>query len=241
MSRTFNTLFLLQSLDGKISTGDIDTLDVDLDLKRIHGVKEGLYQYYDIEKTTDLFSLNSGRVMAKIGVNTRKDEPKKMDCSFIIIDNKPHLTEEGVAYLSKWVKTLYLVTTNIEHPAFKLKNFLSNIEIIQYSEDIDFLDLFTKMRNQYQAERVTVQSGGSLNSEFLRNNLIDEVSVVIAPCLIGGSQTATLVDGESLKTDQDLLKIRPLKLLEVKPLEYSYLHLRYTVVNDVLVDPKESK
>ncbi|KKT30174.1 MAG: hypothetical protein UW16_C0017G0017, partial [Microgenomates group bacterium GW2011_GWC1_44_10] len=75
MDRTYNTLFLIQSLDGKISTGDTNFLDVDLDFKRIHGVKEGLSQYYDIEKTTDPFSLNSGKVMAKIGVNLRTAKP----------------------------------------------------------------------------------------------------------------------------------------------------------------------
>ena len=42
MSRTYNTLFILESLDGKISTGSVDSLDVDQDFKRIHGVKEGL-------------------------------------------------------------------------------------------------------------------------------------------------------------------------------------------------------
>ena len=53
------TLFMLMSVDGKISTGAVDELDVDRDFPRINGVKEGLYQYYEIEKTTDLWSLNS--------------------------------------------------------------------------------------------------------------------------------------------------------------------------------------
>src|SRR3989344_9660696 len=119
MLRNYKTLFLMESLDGKISTGDVDELDVDQDFKRIHGIKEGLPQYYDLEKQTDPFSLNSGRVMAKIGVNTRTEEPTRMGCSFIIIDNKPHLDSNGVRYLSKWVKKLFLVTTNEEHPIFE--------------------------------------------------------------------------------------------------------------------------
>jgi len=238
MSRTFNTLFLLTSLDSKISTGSTDNLDVDLDLKRIHGVKEGLHQYYDIEKTTDPFSLNSGRVMAKIGANTKKEEPQKMGCSFIIIDNKPHLTEAGVVYMSKWVKTLYLVTTNSDHPAFKLQSSLDNVITILYQDQVDFPDLFIQMKEKYGAERVTIQSGGTLNTQFLKNNLIDEVSIVIAPCLIGGANTASLVDGKSNETEEDLLNIRPLKLLEAKTLENSYLHLRYLVINEVIIDPK---
>ncbi len=44
------TLFLLISVDGKISTGDTDEMDVDKDYPKIKGIKEGLYQYYDLEK-----------------------------------------------------------------------------------------------------------------------------------------------------------------------------------------------
>ena len=40
--RPETTLFMIESLDGKISTGDNDELDVDKDFKRIVGVKEGL-------------------------------------------------------------------------------------------------------------------------------------------------------------------------------------------------------
>ena len=63
--KTITTLFMLMSVDGKISTGAVDELDVDRDFPRINGVKEGLYQYYEIEKTTDLWSLNSSRVQEK--------------------------------------------------------------------------------------------------------------------------------------------------------------------------------
>ena len=42
------TLFMLMSVDGKISPGASDTLDVDKDFPNIEGLKEGLQQYYDI-------------------------------------------------------------------------------------------------------------------------------------------------------------------------------------------------
>ncbi len=64
--RPETTLFLLMSVDGKITSGSSDELDPDKDWKRITGVKEGLHQYYGIEQTTDLWSLNTGRVIALI-------------------------------------------------------------------------------------------------------------------------------------------------------------------------------
>ena len=78
MNRPITTLFMLESLDGKISTGSTDNLDVDKDYPKIDGVKEGLHQYYELEKKTDYFSLNTGKVMAKIGVNSRKQYPEKI-------------------------------------------------------------------------------------------------------------------------------------------------------------------
>ena len=228
--RPETTLFLIQSLDGKITTGDVDARDVDADFPRIPGVAAGLHQYYDLEKQTDNVSLNSGRVMAKIGVNRRRKDPMKLGCSFIIIDNKPHLTAKGVMYLSKWVQTLYLVTTNSNHPAFKLAGTRDNIVVLRYRKRIDFEGLLTTMRKRYGVRRLTIQSGGTLNARWLRLGLVDHVSVVIAPCLIGGANTQSLVGGASLRTIADLKKISVLRLVRCNVLDHSYLHILYDVI-----------
>lgn len=235
LDRPITTLFLLQSLDGKITTGDNDLLDTDTDFRKIKGVKEGLQQYYEIEKTTDIYSLNSGRVMEKIGVNTRFKAPHKVPVNFIVIDNKPHLTEEGLKYMTNWGKFLYLVTTNKNHPAFKLKDKLS-IEVIYYEKEIDLADLLKKMKQQYKAKRITIQTGGTLNAQWIRQGLIDNVSIVVAPCLIGGENTQSLIGGESLHTLQDLNKIKALKLIKNETLKNSYIHLRYKVINETVIE-----
>lgn len=48
MDRPITTLFMLMSVDGKISTGATDDLDIDKDFPKIAGVREGLHQYYGI-------------------------------------------------------------------------------------------------------------------------------------------------------------------------------------------------
>ena len=230
MVRPKTQLFMLISLDGKISTGDTDILDVDNDFPKIKGVKEGLYQYYDIEKTTDIHSLNSGRVLAKIGMNDPKKDIIKTIVRFIVIDNS-HLTLTGVDNMLNRSKTLYLVTSNPKHPAFK-RNNAENLEIIFYKNKIDFTDLFEKLGSKYRIKRITIQTGGTLNAEFLRLGLIDKISVVIAPALIGGKDTSTLIDGESLNTINDLSMIRALELEKITRLKDSYIHLRYKALNN---------
>jgi len=228
MNRPITTLFMLESLDGKISTGNSDNLDADKDFPKIDGVKEGLNQYYEIECTTDYFSLNTGRVMAKIGVNDKKEYHDKVDVNFVIIDNKPHLNENGIDYICHWVEKLILVTTNKNHIAFSLKDRYDNLEILYY-EDLDLSRMLEDLTEKYNAERITIQSGGSMNGRFVRENLIDYVNIVIAPILIGGKDVPTLVDGESIKSDDELNKLRALELIECNKLNNSYVQLKYKV------------
>ena len=229
MERPITTLFMLESLDGKINSGNSDNLDADKDWCQIEGVKEGLHQYYEIEATTDYYSLNTGRVMAKIGINDRKEYHEKVDVSFIIIDNKPHLNEHGIDYLCNWVEKLILVTTNKNHIAFSLKEKYENLDILYY-EVLDLKTLLTDMKQKYNAEKITIQSGGNLNGKFLREDLIDYVNVVIAPLLVGGRDTSTLIDGDAISTVNELNKLKALQLIECNKLEDSYIQLKYKII-----------
>ncbi len=229
MEKPITTLFMLESLDGKINSGNSDNLDVDQDWCQIDGVKEGLYQYYEIEATTDFYSLNTGRVMAKIGVNERENYHDKIDCRFIIIDNKPHLNEKGIDYICHWVDKLILVTTNKNHIAYSLQNKYNNLDILFY-DSLDLETLLFDIRKKYNAEAVTIQSGGTLNGKFLRENLIDYVNVVIAPLLVGGKETSTLIDGVSITSTNELNKLKALQLIECNILENSYIQLKYKII-----------
>jgi 2,5-diamino-6-(ribosylamino)-4(3H)-pyrimidinone 5'-phosphate reductase len=230
--RTYNTLFMIESLDGKISAGDVGERDFDADLPKIAGVKEGLHQYYELEKQGDSTSFISARVLAKIGFNEKSlVNVAKIPVNFVIIDNKPHFNEHGVEYMALWTKTLFLVTTNKNHPAYELQKRYDNIVILHHESQIDFDNLFTTLREKYDIPRVTIQSGGELNAVLLRAGLIDAAQIVIAPCLVGGRSVSSLIDGESLRTEGDLTKIRPLKLKDCRKLDDSYVVLDYEVVN----------
>ena len=156
MERPITTLFMLMSVDGKISTGATDEFDVDKDFPKIAGVREGLHQYYEIEQTTDLWSLNTGRVQEKMGVNA-KPLPHKTPVSFVLIDNK-HLNEHGVRYFCALSKEFVLITTNPAHPAFHVQE--SNLHII-YQEQLSLADALAKLHANFGCEKITIQSGGT--------------------------------------------------------------------------------
>ncbi len=217
---------MLTSVDGKISTGATDVLDVDKDFPTIDGVKEGLYQYYKIEQTTDLWSLNSGRTQAKIGVNDR-ELPQRSPVSFVVIDNK-HLNEKGIRYFCALSDKFVLITTNPKHPAFGIQE--RNLHII-YQKELSLPEALRTLKTEYGCERLTLQTGGTLNGLLLREKLIDYVDIVVAPILIGGKDTSTLIDGKSILSPSELGSLGVLRLQECLPLTDSYLRLRYEVIH----------
>ena len=225
MNRPVTTLFMLMSLDGKISPGASDELDVDKDFAVIPGLKEGLPQYYNIEQTTDLWSFNSGRVQQKMGVN-ENPFPPKTPVSFVLLDNS-HLTEHGIRYFCAKSNEFVLITSNRNHPAYQIEE--NNLHII-FQKELSLKDALIELKVKYGCERITIQSGGTINGLFLREKLFDYIDVVIAPALIGGKETSSLIDGKSILSESELSTIGVLKLIDCIILNNSYLRVRYQVI-----------
>jgi len=234
-NRPETTLFLLQSLDGKISTGDTGERDQEIDFPKIKGIKEGYNQYYDLLLMTDRNALISGKVLAKIGVNSREKADNHKDVSLIVIDRQPHLRKPGLIYLLNSFKSIYIVTNNQNHPAFEFRGEKELI-LIYYPISIDLKDLFVKLKRDHNIEKISIQSGGTLNALFLKQKLLDHISLVIAPCLIGGKTTPTSIDGIAPQIDKDLLDIKALQLKKCEVLKHSYIHLYYDVINETIME-----
>lgn len=120
-----------------------------------------------------------------------------------------------------------LVTSNENHPAFGIES--ENLHIL-YQKELSLKAALTKLKAEFGCERITIQTGGTLNGLFLREKLIDYIDIVVAPVLIGGKETSTLIDGQSLLSESELSKLSVLKLQECAVLENSYIRLRYKVI-----------
>ena len=161
-----------------------------------------------------------------MGVN-EKPMPEKTPVSFVLLDNT-HMTEHGVQYFCARSKEFVLITTNKNHPAFNIK--VDNLHII-YQENLSLEDALIELKKNHGCERITIQSGGTVNGMFLREKLFDYVDIVVAPVLIGGKETSTLVDGVALTKENELDKLGVLSLIGCDVLENSYIRLRYKVVS----------
>ena len=227
--RPITTLFMLTSLDGKISTGCTDELDFDRDLASIDETKSGLSQYYSIEQATDDWCLCTGKTKSKVGVNKPIERPKKISASIAVIDNN-HLNETGVRNLLNTYLDVVIFTTDRHHPATRLKS--SHLSVHLFME-LTMDRVLSTLYGEHGCTRLTIQSGAHTNSEFIRSHLIDYVDIVVAPVIVGGDKTPSLVGGESNRTVEDLSNLALLELDKCIILNNSYVRLRYKVKNNL--------
>lgn len=233
--RPFTTLFILQSIDGKITPGDTDQIDFDRDFPTIKGVGKGLEQVYEIEKNMPQIFLTTGKTLAKLGVNFLSFKPKRAPTRYAIIDSKPHLTKSGLLYMATWAESVCVYTTNPHHPAFTLAQKHPSLHVhlmplaTASTHKMSMADVLTSLQSQHAIHELTIQAGGTLNASLVREGLVDKMTLVVAPCLVGGANTPTLVDGESLHTSQDLHIIQSFILISCTQLEDSYIKLEFAL------------
>lgn len=216
------TLFLLQSLDGKISNGTTDNYDFDKDFPKIGSdVSAGLYQYYDIEQTTELWSAITGRTAVKIGCN-KNPNPDKTIVNFVVIDNY-HLNEIGCKHWTNKSNICVLITYNPKHPMFKIKDKYNNIKIILLNKNDTLKKGFIKLK-ELDCEAITIQTGGTLNGELFNLKLINHIDIVVAPIIIANNDCMSIADNKQISYD----KVR-LKLNNIEILKNSYIRLKYDI------------
>ncbi|MEM3794748.1 MAG: dihydrofolate reductase family protein, partial [Thermoprotei archaeon] len=93
----------------------------------------------------------------------------------------------------------------------------------------DHVDLPLLFERLYElgVKRLLVEGGGELNWHLLKNNLIHEVQVTIAPIIVGGKNAKTPVEGEGYPTIGEGFK---LSLISVdRQGEEVVLHYKLTI------------
>lgn len=85
--------------------------------------------------------------------------------------------KNGVLYFCSLAKEFVLITSNANHPAFDVDE--SNLHIIRQNGP-SLKEALAELKSEYGCERITIQSGGTLNSLFLYEKLFDYIDIVIA-------------------------------------------------------------
>lgn len=228
MNRPITTLFMLQSIDGKISFNDTGRLDFDDKIPKLKYSAKGINRYYEAELSMDDTTLISGKTLECIGWNEKTVRENK-ELTLVIIDNN-HLTREGLLRLHNSNRRIILVT---KRPWY-LKNMDKlPYDVIYYREDkCSITNVLYVLYKKYGIKYVTVQGGGEINAALFKERCIDYIDIIIAPFIVGGKNTPGCVGGESLIDDADVSEaINEYSLISVDSVGDSYVRVRYASRN----------
>lgn len=195
MSRPTTTLILPISADGKLVSRDAILTDPDPSWRNRPGVVGYLQQFFDFSPS-DSYSLTTGEVMVLSGVNDKVGDPSPSDLQLVVLDFEHRLTKSGVTYLQKSVKDL--------------------IHITKTTSPARILELLSTKKVQ----NLTIHST-PMNALWLQNNLIDYLTLIIYPLIVGESGTPVASVG--------LQDPRTLTLIESRTFDTNYLCLRYAI------------
>ncbi len=118
-----------------------------------------------------------------------------------------------------------LIVATVEGaPSERLRAFEERAEVwLLGKQRVDLKLLLNRLADR-GVERLLIEGGGELNWEFLRDDLVDELYVTIAPRLLGGREAPTLLEGSGFSMGDQ----RRLRLLELDR-QGDELYCRYAV------------
>jgi 2,5-diamino-6-(ribosylamino)-4(3H)-pyrimidinone 5'-phosphate reductase len=102
------------------------------------------------------------------------------------------------------------------------------VDYIMAGDDhVDMRAALEEINSRYGVKVVRADCGGTLNGVLLRDGLVDEVSVLLSPCLVGGTKLRSIFVGPELTSAEGVIDLR---LERMEKLDGDVVWLLYKVV-----------
>tara|TARA_B100001750_G_scaffold86556_1_gene68243 strand:+ start:2181 stop:2834 length:654 start_codon:yes stop_codon:yes gene_type:complete len=89
------------------------------------------------------------------------------------------------------------------------------LEVIKCGKtSVDILRLL-KILHKKRIKKILLEGGGTINWGFLKRGLVDELIITIAPYILGGSDSVTLVEGSGFKSIFSMKKLKLRKIQKI--------------------------
>jgi 2,5-diamino-6-(ribosylamino)-4(3H)-pyrimidinone 5'-phosphate reductase len=105
--------------------------------------------------------------------------------------------------------------------------------IVAGDDHVDFRKALEEVNSRYGVNVVRVDSGGTLNGMLIRAGLVDEVSVLIHPCLVGGITPNSFFRAPDLTSVEGVVQV---KIINIQRLDGDLLWVRYEVMKEANVE-----
>lgn len=215
VEKPYIILSAAMTIDGKIAsiTGDPELSD-----------EEDWKEVYKLRTQVDAIMVGKSTI--------EKDDPK-LHIKFydhkgyfrIVVDSNLNIPIESkvISFQPEIYQTIICTTENVS--VKKIKNFEEcKVKIIQSGkgEQVDLKKLMPLLK-EYGIKNILLEGGGTLNWSFIKNDLIDELRLTMAPWIVGGKEATSLVEGVGFNTMHEAIKFN---LIELKH-RNNYVILRY--------------
>ncbi len=102
-----------------------------------------------------------------------------------------------------------IIATTQRAPEERVEKLKEKGAKIVYAGDelVDF-DLLLPKLYEMGIKTLMVEGGASINWEFIRRRMVDEIRIIHLPVVVGGENVPTLVGGEGFKKLKDILHLR---------------------------------
>jgi len=188
-SKPYVILSAATSVDGKIATRTGDSnLSSKQDRVRLHKLRSKVDAIL-VGKNTIL------RDNPLLTVRyTRGKNPIR-----IILDSKGTISEKSkILQTSNEIRTIIAVSKKISKSNFdKLRKF--PVEVISVGKNSVNIKLLLKKLSDRKIKTILVEGGGTVNWEFIKQNLFDELIITVSPFLIGGIDAISFLQGQGFK------------------------------------------
>ncbi|MGY5146978.1 MAG: 2,5-diamino-6-(ribosylamino)-4(3H)-pyrimidinone 5'-phosphate reductase [Candidatus Nitrosopumilus sp. bin_7KS] len=204
------------SVDGKIATRTGDSkLSSDKDLHRLHKLRTKV----------DAIIIGKNTLMRDDPLLTVRYSKGKNPIR-IILDSKGEISNKSkILQTSTKVPTIIAVSKKITKSNLqKLNNFPVQV-IIAGDKSVNIKFLLKKL-SEKKIKKILVEGGGTVNWEFIKQNIFDELIITVSPFVIGGNDSISFVQGSGF---DKISKSPNLHLKSVKRLK-NHLVLNYQKV-----------
>ena len=215
----FNPYVILSaaiSIDGKISTKIGDSkLSSKSDSVRLHILRSKV----------DAILIGKNTLLQDDPLLTVRYTKGKNPIRIILDSTGSIPTNSRIIKTSNDVQTIIAVSKKINK-----KNLLRlqklPVEVIMAGENSINLKLLLKKLSSKKIKTILVEGGGTVNWEFIKNDLFNELIITLSPFLIGGTDSVSFVEGKGFAkiSNSPNLKLKSIKRLK------NYLVLNYVKV-----------
>lgn len=168
--------------------------------------KKGDTEISDEKDWKDVHKLRTKVDAIMVGKNTILVDNPKLHIKFyshsgyyrIVVDSNLTIpiSSNIITYKPEIYPTIICTTEKV--PIEKINEYKSksiNIVSSGRSERVDIKNLLPKLY-EMGIKSILLEGGGNLNWSFIKENLVDEIRLTIAPWIIGGRDAVTLVEGD---------------------------------------------